>query len=187
MRIIAGKFKGKKLVEPIDKNTRPLKDMTKESIFNLIIHSRHIELNFEKSIILDLFSGSGSFGLECLSRNAKHVTFVENYKLAINVLIKNIESLKLLNNYDLIEKDIFDKKIYKYLNKKYDLIFLDPPYKEGKIQYLFSLIYDLKILKKDGLVIVHRNKKSKDFIPKKFEIIDRRVYGVSKIIFCKLR
>ena len=66
MRIISGKFKGKKLIQPLDKNTRPLKDITKESIFNLIVHSKFIDVDFEKSIILDLFAGSGSFGIECL-------------------------------------------------------------------------------------------------------------------------
>ena len=63
MRIISGKFKGKKLIQPLDKNTRPLKDITKESIFNLIVHSKFIDVDFKKSIILDLFAGSGSFGI----------------------------------------------------------------------------------------------------------------------------
>ena len=71
MRIIRGEFKGKKLQLPKDQNTRPLRDIVKESIFNLIEHSSKIQINIEDSIILDLFSGSGSFGLECLSRKAK--------------------------------------------------------------------------------------------------------------------
>ena len=73
MRIISGKFKGRKLLQPSDKKTRPLKDIAKESIFNSIIHSKFINFNFNNSNILDLFSGSGSFGIECLSRNSKHV------------------------------------------------------------------------------------------------------------------
>ena len=66
MRIISGLFKGKKIIEPLDKNTRPLKDLTKESIFNIIKHSNKFQVDFEKSDILDLFSGVGSFGIECL-------------------------------------------------------------------------------------------------------------------------
>ena len=151
MRIISGKFKGKKLAQPLDKNTRPLKDIVKESIFNLIVHSKLIKLNLKESNILDLFSGSGSFGIECLSRNVKHVTFIENYKPAINILKKNINKFNFDNNYDLIEKDIFDEKIYISLNKKYDLIFVDPPYKEKKIEQIFSLIKNFKILKKKWL------------------------------------
>ena len=77
MRIIGGEFKGKKLFLPDDKNTRPLKDIVKESIFNLIQHSKKIKIKIEGSVVLDLFSGSGSFGLECLSRGAQNVTFVE--------------------------------------------------------------------------------------------------------------
>ena len=77
MRIIAGKFKGATLHLPYNKSTRPLKDRARESIFNLLIHSKKIAFNLEKSNILDLFSGTGSFGLECLSRKAKSVCFVE--------------------------------------------------------------------------------------------------------------
>ena len=79
MRVIGGTFKGKKLFLPNDKNTRPLKDLVKESIFNLIHHSKKINIEIKNSMILDLFSGSGSFGIECLSRGAKKVMFLENY------------------------------------------------------------------------------------------------------------
>ncbi len=79
MRIISGSFKGKKILEPNDKQTRPLKDLTKESIFNVITHSNKFKIDFNNSTILDLFSGVGSFGLECLSRGVKEVFFVENY------------------------------------------------------------------------------------------------------------
>ena len=77
MRIIGGKFKSKSLFLPLDKNTRPLRDFVKESIFNLIVHSKKINVEINNSIILDLFSGSGSFGLECISRGAKFVNFFE--------------------------------------------------------------------------------------------------------------
>ena len=86
MRIIAGDFKGKKILQPKDKLTRPLKDLTKESIFNIINHSNLININIEKSNILDLFSGVGSFGLECISRGSLSVTFFENYTKVIKIL-----------------------------------------------------------------------------------------------------
>ena len=78
MRIISGNFRGKKLLISKDKNTRPLKDNVKESIFNILEHSKLINYKISNSNILDLFSGFGSFGLECISRNSKHVTFFEN-------------------------------------------------------------------------------------------------------------
>ena len=85
MRIIGGEYKRKKLFEPKDKLTRPLKDLTKESIFNLIQHSNKFEINFLNSKILDLFSGVGSFGLEAISRGSRNVTFVENYSGVLDV------------------------------------------------------------------------------------------------------
>ena len=81
MRIIAGSFKGKKILQPKDSNTRPLKDLTKESIFNMIKHSNKFEIDLGKSNILDLFSGVCSFGIECLSRGVKNVIFAENYRM----------------------------------------------------------------------------------------------------------
>ena len=85
MRIIAGKLKGTVLYLPPDKNTRPLKDRAKESIFNLLVHSNKISFQFKNSNILDLYAGTGSFGLECLSREANNVYFVEQSKSTINI------------------------------------------------------------------------------------------------------
>ena len=89
MRIISGNSKGKKIIEPKDLNTRPLKDLTKESIFNILIHSNKFNVQLKDSNVLDLFSGCGSFGLECLSRGAQHVTFVENYDNVLLILKKS--------------------------------------------------------------------------------------------------
>ena len=126
MRIIGGVFKGRKLFLPNDKNTRPLKDLVKESIFNLILHSNKINIDIEKSLVLDLFSGSGSFGLECLSREAKKVFFLENYSEALKVLEKNIKFLKNTNNYEIIKNDCFNfLKSNKSIDLKFDIIFID--------------------------------------------------------------
>jgi len=88
MRIISGYLKGRNIRQPNNKLTRPLKDLTKESIFNILKHSNLIMINLEKSKILDLFSGIGSFGLECISRGAQSVVFCENYPEATKVLKK---------------------------------------------------------------------------------------------------
>ena len=79
MRIIGGIYKGIKIFESFDKNTRPLKDLVKESILNILQHSKDSRVELNNSSILDLFSGTGSFGLECISRGATKVYFVENY------------------------------------------------------------------------------------------------------------
>ena len=146
MRIIAGYFKGKKILEPKDKETRPLKDLTKESIFNIINHSNKFSVNIEGSNVLDLFSGTGSFGLECLSRKAKHVTFVENYKEILPILKKNLFNLKSLNNFKIIQKDILNNLEITSLKQKFDIIFLDPPYKKNDLNKLLNSIINFIIL-----------------------------------------
>ena len=146
MRIISGQYKGRKLIQPTDNKTRPLKDIAKEAIFNLLLHSKYLNFKFEKKNILDLFSGSGSFGIECLSRNANHVTFIENYRKVLDILKKNLNSLKQNNNYDLIEKDIYDQHTYNQIYKKFNLIFIDPPFKDNSIKEIFLLILKKKNL-----------------------------------------
>ncbi|MDA7583329.1 16S rRNA (guanine(966)-N(2))-methyltransferase RsmD [Candidatus Pelagibacter sp.] len=183
MRIISGNYKGKKILLPKDKLTRPLKDLTKESIFNIIQHSKLLNINIESSDILDLFSGVGSFGLECLSRGALSVTFLESYKEVLTVLKKNIDNLKQQVSSNIIEKDIFAENTLKLLNNKFDIIFMDPPYKEKKISILLDTIIKLKLLKDNGVIIIHRHKKEEDLFPGKFNIIIERNYGISKIIF----
>ena len=94
MRIIGGTHKGTKILESFDKNTRPLKDLVKESILNILEHSKDSRIELKNSLILDLFSGTGSFGLECISRGAAKVYFVENYIQSLEILNKNIKKLK---------------------------------------------------------------------------------------------
>jgi 16S rRNA (guanine966-N2)-methyltransferase len=183
MRIISGNYKGKKILLPKDKLTRPLKDLTKESIFNIIEHSKLLDINLENSKILDLFSGVGSFGLECLSRGAKNVTFFESYKEVLTVLKKNIDNLKLQSFSSIIEKDIFAENTLKILNGKFDIIFMDPPYKEKNLSAILINIAKLDILDGEGIIIIHRHKKEIDKFPEKFKIIEEKTYGISKVIF----
>ena len=96
MRIISGLYKGKKIYEPKDLNTRPLKDLTKESIFNILQHSNKFKFNLKTAIILDIFSGVGSFGIECLSRGVKKIIFIENYNYALDILKRNLANLKII-------------------------------------------------------------------------------------------
>jgi 16S rRNA (guanine966-N2)-methyltransferase len=183
MRIIGGKFKGKKLIEPKDKETRPLKDLTKESIFNIINHSNKFSIDIKKAQVLDLFSGVGSFGIECLSQGASHVTFIEKYEAVLPILKKNLKNLKLEINYEIIESDILNKFEFKSLKINYDVIFLDPPYKERALDNVLNKIIENKILKDNGIIIIHRHKKEIDKFPKNFHLIDEKIYGISKIIF----
>jgi len=183
MRIISGSFKGKKIFEPKDLKTRPLKDLTKESIFNIITHSKKFEINLENSKVLDLFSGVGSFGIECLSRGVEEVIFIENYSVVLSILKKNLSDLKSINNYKIIEKDIYNDSNLFLLNKKFDIIFLDPPYKDKNLDKLFLKIQNSKIIKEKGIIILHRHRNEIDNLPTDFKIIEEKKYGISKIIF----
>ena len=186
MRIISGKFKNKKLLLPDDKLTRPLRDLVKESIFNILEHSLFSNINIKNSNILDLFSGTGSFGLEAISRGARFVKFVENYNNALKILEKNISNLKCENFCEIVKLNCFDYIKNKTADEqKYDIIFLDPPFKEKMINELLEKLILLNNLKNNGIVILHRHKKDNLILTEKIKILDKREYGLSKIIFAK--
>ena len=183
MRIISGLYKGKKILEPKDKQTRPLKDLTKESIFNIINHSNKFKINVSNAIVLDLFSGVGSFGLECLSRGVNEVIFVENYLGVLPILKKNLSNLKTIENYSIIEEDVFNENFLSNLKKSFDIIFLDPPYKMKNISELLNKIRIFKLLNNNGIIILHRHKDEEENLPINFKILENKKYGVSKIMF----
>ena len=186
MRIIGGTFKGIKIFEAFDKNTRPLKDLVKESILNILEHSKDSKINLNNSLVLDLFSGTGSFGLECISRGAKRVTFVEKDKIAFKKLKENLIGLSILDKAKIINKNIKDA-LYKLNKEKYNILFLDPPFKDKEYTK------DLKILKKNSnlyknhIIIIHREKRTSENLDDTLNIKTIRQYGRSKIIFGKFR
>ena len=187
MRIISGDLRGSTLYITKDKTTRPLKDMVRESIFNLLIHSNKISFQLARSNVLDLYAGTGSFGLECLSRHAKNVYFVENEKSAFKILKKNIEKLKLGKKTKIFFNDVFSLiEKQNIFDSQFQLIFCDPPFKKINIEKLISLIFNRNLLQKNGIVILHRNKSVREKLPDCLKLIDERIYGISKIIFGKL-
>ena len=184
MRIISGLNKGKKLIMPNDKTTRPLKDMAKESVFNILTHAKYINFHLKDSKVLDLFSGIGSFGLECISRGSKFVFFLENYPPVLEILKKNISNLEYDKKSKVIEIDAFkiNNNTFKE-DQKFQIIFCDPPYKEKKIDLLIKNIIEMNILEKNGIIIVHRKKGDLDTYPNKFKVIDTKSYGLSTFVF----
>ena len=174
MRIISGIFKGKKIFEPKDASTRPLKDLTKESIFNIIVHSNKLKIDIKNSFVLDLFSGVGSFGIECISRGAKHVTFIENYNGVLPILKKNLSSLKIDEKYQVIEQNILNGINLKSSINTFDIIFLDPPYKEKNLKKILDNISSEKLMKDNGVIIIHRHKNEKDQFSENLKIIEEK-------------
>ena len=182
MRVISGTLKGRLINFIKNSNTRPLKDSVKESIFNILDHSNLLITQTEDSNILDLYSGIGSFGIECISRSAKKVTFVE----------RNINSAKMLKE-NLVKLSILDKsKVYngtaetflsKKTNEKFNIFFLDPPFADNQFLNNLELIRSYSIYSKNHVVIIHREIKSNDKLSGILEIAQTKNYGRSKILF----
>ena len=172
MRIISGKLKGKSISFIRSAMTRPLKDSVKENIFNIIAHSNLLNINLNKSNILDLYSGVGSFGLECLSRGADNVVFIEKDKVAASTLNINLKTLSI-------------KEKAKVLNEKIDIFFFDPPFADNNFIEELKLIKKKKIYKNNHIVIIHREHKSSDNFKNIIDPIIIKKYGRSKIIFGK--
>lgn len=180
MRIISGKLRGKSISFLKNLNTRPLKDSVKESIFNIIIHSNSLNIEIKDSNILDLYSGVGSFGLECISRGANKVTFIEQNKLACETLKKNLNQLSVNDKATLINDDV--ENIF-LRNKKFDIFFFDPPFADNKFIKILSLLKKNNLFEKKHLIIIHREKNSKDHLEKYLRVVFTKTYGRSKIIF----
>ena len=182
MRIISGELKGKSLNFLKNSTTRPLKDLVKENIFNILKHSNLIKLNLKKSNVLDLYSGIGSFGIECLSRGVEKVTFVEKDKNALNILKKNLSVLSLENRSKVMCCRI-EYFLEKEKNKKYNIIFFDPPFSENAFIENLNILKKNKMYETNHVVIIHRDKKSMDNLEDYIDTIFSRQYGRSKIIF----
>ena len=188
MRIIGGKFRNKKINFTKNIKTRPLKDSVRENIFNILIHSNILNIDFKSLNVLDLYAGSGSFGIECLSRGASNVIFVEKDLDALFNLKKNINNISLLKNSKIISKDIdvfFNDQTLEY-NKKFNIIFLDPPYSDKSFINYLKVIKEKDLLDKKHILIIHREVKSNDNLERYLSILENRIYGRSEIFFGKI-
>ena len=181
MRIISGNLKGRKINFIKNLRTRPLRDSVKENIFNILKHSNS-KIKIENSNILDLFSGIGSFGIECLSRGANKVTFIEKDQIALNILKKNLIHLSIINKTKIINEKI-ESAIELLLSEKFQIFFLDPPFVDFKFIENLKVIKQKKIFDLNHIIIIHREKKTRDNFENLLEITDTKIYGRSKIIF----
>ena len=183
MRVISGLLKGKSINFLKNTNTRPLKDSVKENIFNIIKHSHLINIKLENSNVLDLYSGVGSFGIECISRGAKKVTFVEKDLNASEILNKNLSKLSI-SSKTVVHTSSIENMLLNIENEKFDIFFFDPPFKDLKFINNLKLIKKKGIFEKKHILIIHREKKSNDNFGNCVKIIETKNYGRSKIIFC---
>ena len=183
MRIISGTLKGKSINFLKNKNTRPLKDSVKESIFNILNHSNLIKTDIQNANILDLYSGVGSFGIESLSRNAKRVTFIEKDINASNILKENLKKLSILQKSKIFTDKI--ENVLSRLEEKFNIFFLDPPFADENYFLNLKLIKNRKIFEENHIVIIHREKRSKENFGNILHIVETKQYARSKIFFGK--
>lgn len=185
MRIISGSARGTNIKAPAGLDTRPVTDKIRQSLFNIW------QFDIPDSRFLDLFSGSGSMGLEALSRGAKEVIMVEKGKEAAKVIIDNIKTCHFENkNQQLYQEDVFTviPKL-KAQNKKFDFIYLDPPYTVDEIFHpVMEALGDGELLDPDGILVI-RTKKEKDMRDEygNLEKYREKVYGISKAHFYRLK
>ena len=184
MRIISGKFKGKNILFLKSTKTRPLRDFVKENIFNIISHSNQLKIEIKNSNILDLYSGIGSFGLECISRGAKKITFVEKDKEAAIMLDQNLKNLAIKNQVDLFNGSV-ENFLQKKQTEKFQIIFFDPPFAETNFIHELRIIKDKKIYRDNHLIIIHRETKSSENLSELMKTVIIKKYRRSKIIFGK--
>lgn len=150
MRIIAGKFRGRSLQGSRDRSIRPTTSKIKEYIFQLLGDA------IEQAVVLDLFSGSGGLGLESLSRGAAHITFVDVAGSSLKVLKKNVDSLDVGAQVQLVRKDVL--AFLRQNRQQYDLIFADPPFKWPHFAELMPMAIDPKNLADEGLYVLENEK-----------------------------
>ena len=183
MRVISGTARGKKLSSLEGLATRPTLDRVKEALFSIL------QFDLKDACILDLFSGSGALGIEALSRGAKEVFFCDNSYKAIQIINKNLNDTKLIDKAKVLNKDYINtlKQLSKN-SQKFDIIFLDPPYKSDYAIKAIDNIIKYNLLKDDGIIVLETDDKNKiDEIKKynKLEVYDTRKYGIVLIIFIR--
>lgn len=175
LRVVAGKYRGRKLEQPPLNITRPTMDRVKESIFNMI------QFDIKGAIVLDLFAGSGSLSIEAVSRDAMKAIAVDKSKEAINIINGNIESIGI-NNISVIKADVISY-VHSMKGAKFDFIFMDPPFADFEIyKSTFEAILSAKILKDTGLIILETKDPKKIHIPEGFVVQKQRKYGISTVM-----
>ena len=182
LRVISGKARGLKLDTPKNQDVRPTTDRVKESLFNMI-NSYIMDSN-----ILDLFAGTGSLGIECLSRGAKNCVFVDKSKDSINIVRSNVKKARVENESTILNVDFKDAvKRLSTQNQKFDVLFMDPPYYENMFIECLKSIDKFNLLDEDGIIVVEHATKDlfEDSIGRLNKSREKK-YGNTTLTFYKL-
>ena len=181
MRIIAGQFRGRGLVSVHDRSVRPTTDRAKQSIFDMLSH----RMDLQGVEVLDLFAGSGSLGLEALSRGARHVVFVDKARQSTQILEKNIAALGCHTQCTVYPADVF--WFLKNTRRVFDLVFVDPPYRLEEIGSLPTAVYRSPAVRNGSLVVMEHSKESDIDLPASMFKILKKPFGQTTVLLLEVK
>ncbi len=175
MRIVAGKYGGRRLESPKDYAVRPTTDKVRGAIFNAL-QSRGV---IEGAQVMDLFCGGGGLGLEALSRGAVDCVFVDSAKVSLDLTKRNAASLDAQGCAFLLQ----NAQTVKKLSVSVDLVFIDPPYNKDLVLPTLVNLHEAGLLMDGAVVVVEAEKNFSATVPEQYEILDEKIYGDTKVLF----
>lgn len=179
MRVISGTAGGRRL-KTLDGNaTRPTADKVKEALFSII------QNYIPSATVLDLFAGSGSLGIEAVSRGAEKAVLVDKSRAALSVIRQNVSALSFEGSTEVFGMDALS--FIENTDKLFDIIFIDPPYSAGLYSKVFEGILKHNVLKKGGILCIEYNNTVSFDLPKEYEVFKTRQYGSIFLMFAKIK
>ena len=179
MRIIAGKFRGRKLVVPKGLEVRPTADRVKEALFSILGYQ------VVGATVLDLFAGAGNLGLEALSRGAERVVFVEQRPKSIDAIRANLDAVSAADRTRIVRQDLTHGLGPAAGQGPYHLVFLDPPYGQSLLDKILPHLLVPEVLAPDATVVAEISSKETLSPPVGLEIADTRKYGHTVLVFLR--
>lgn len=176
MRIIAGRAKGHNLKAPKGMNTRPTQDRVRESIFNVLTNYGLVE-----ATVLDLFSGTGAFGLEAVSRGASLAVCVD--KRTARIIKENVTHCHFESNVEVLPVTI-EVAAKQLAGRQFDYIFSDPPYEQGFVAATLAVVVNQQLLKENGMLIVEHHEKEPLVLPEGWCVVREQQFGYTKVTYC---
>ena len=180
MRIIGGSRKGLLLKGPRSEKIRPALDKVKQAVFNILG-------NIDGCRVLDLFAGTGSMGIEALSRGAREAVFVDEFREAIGLIHANLASSRLETQAHVFTMRLpTDLRRLAKRSDPFDLIFVDPPYDRGLVVPSLNTIVQEGLLVREGFIIVEHSPREQISGECQIKVIDERSYGQTRISFLQI-
>lgn len=185
MRVIGGSAGGRVLFTPRGDRVRPTADRVKEAVFSALL-SRYG--TFHGLAVLDLFAGTGNLGIEALSRGAEHAVFVDSHQDSANIISRNLELTGFAASSELVRSDV--RKALQRLHRQgklFDIIFLDPPYREIELtENVLADLVEYRLTTPAGMIVVETDSRTALKIPAGLELLEKRSYGDTAILFAEI-